>query len=87
MTTTDDLLAQVRAGREPGSWDPVRGVQRSDRLPDSIYLPRARLLEALAGVALTASELHTLLWLLDWDSLDNIAAMIEKAKGASCQTT
>jgi hypothetical protein len=52
---------------------------REHALPDSIYEPRARLLEALAGVELTNSELRTLLWLLDWDSLDNISAMIEKS--------
>jgi hypothetical protein len=83
MTTTANLLVEVKDGREPGSWDAVRGGHRTDRLPDSIYLPRVRLLEALAGVELTACEERTLLWLLNWDSLDNIAAMIEKAKTAA----
>ncbi len=76
--TTDELLAQVKAGRYTGTFDPVRGEHRKDTLPDSILGPRVALLEALAGVELTASERRTLLWLLDWDSLDNIAAMICK---------
>jgi hypothetical protein len=39
-----------------------------------------RLLKALSGVELNASERRTLLWLLDWDALDNVASIIEKSK-------
>jgi hypothetical protein len=83
MTTTGELLAQVKAGRDAGAFDPIRREIRDYRLPESIYGPRVRLLAALAGIDLTPSEQRTLLWLLDWDSLDNIAAMIEKAKTAA----
>ncbi len=76
--TTDELLAQIRASRSVGEFDPVRGRVRDHYRPASIHDPQVRLLEALAGIELTASEQRTLLWLLDWDALDNIAAMIEK---------
>jgi hypothetical protein len=78
VTTTDELLAQVKAGRAAGSFDPIRGSVRDYPKPASIHDPQVRLLEALAGIELTASEQRTLLWLLDWDSLGNIASMIEK---------
>lgn len=78
MTDRDEIRAQIVASREAGSFDPVRGQVREHRRPASIHDPRIRLPEALSGVELTASEERALWWLLDWDALDNIAAMIEK---------
>ena len=78
MTTTDELLALVKAGRCTGTFDPVLGNIRDYAKADSTYRPQVALLEALAGIELTPSERRTLLWLLGWDSLDNIASMIRK---------
>jgi hypothetical protein len=80
---TDEILALVRTGRDIGSYDPVFGQIRDFPKPASVLTPQVRLLEALAGIDLTASETYTLRWLLNLDTNDNIAAMIEKRVAAA----
>jgi hypothetical protein len=76
--TTDEILTQLVASRNAGDFDPVRGRVRDHYRPASIHDPQVRVLTALAGVELSNAERRALLWLLDWDSMDDIAPMIEK---------